>query len=159
MTIRELILQSNELVLELLSLQVASYRVEAELIGFDDIPLLQDGIHSLREAGEVFLGYYMDAEDRKELAGAISYTCDGSVVTICRMMVHPKYFRKGIAKSLLQYFLQDQQDKKASRFIVSTGTVNVPAVNLYKSFGFIERRVMTIAPHVTLTTFERLAVL
>lgn len=155
MTIRELTLRNNKQILEILSLQAASYRVEAEIIGFNDIPLLQDGIQSLREAGEIFLGYYMDTENKSELVGVLSYSGEGSVFTICRMMVHPMHFRKGIASRLLRYFLADQKAKNASRFIVSTCSANGPAVNFYKSFGFTERRVRTIAPQVTLITFER----
>jgi GNAT superfamily N-acetyltransferase len=157
MTIRQLSLQSNEQLLELLSMQVASYRVEAELIGFDDIPLLIEGIQSLRESEETFHGFFIETVEKEELAGAIAYSRDGSVVTICRMMVHPKHFRKGIARSLLQHLLSEQTAQNASRFIVSTGSANEPAANLYKSFNFVERRVMTIAPNVTLTTYERAA--
>ena len=50
LSIQQLQLQTNEEILALLSLQIASYRVEAELIGFDDIPPLKDGIQSIREA-------------------------------------------------------------------------------------------------------------
>ncbi|MBD0384273.1 GNAT family N-acetyltransferase [Paenibacillus sp. WST5] len=152
---RPLSLQTNDEILILLSLQIASYRVEAELIGFDDIPPLKDGIASIREADETFYGYYVEEEGSNILAGAISFSLEGTIVTICRMMVHPKYFRRGIARSLLQYILKEQQQSGASRFIVSTGTANAPAIQLYESFGFVQRRVFTVPPGVSLTTFER----
>jgi GNAT superfamily N-acetyltransferase len=154
MLIKRLSMKSNEEVLELLTLQLASYRVEAELIGFDGIPPLRDGIQSLRDAKETFIGCYNDVEGKEELAGAVSYTRNGSVVEICRMIVYPKHFRKGIASSLLRFLLDEQIRKGVSRFIVSTGTANLPAVSLYASFGFLERRVITIAPNITLTSFE-----
>lgn len=154
MVIKRLSMKSNEEVLELLTMQLASYQVEADLIGFDGIPPLKDGIQSLREAKETFIGCYMEAEGKEELTGAISFTRNGSVVEICRMIVHPKHFRKGIASSLLRHLMAEQRRKGVSRFIVSTGTANFPAVSLYKSFGFHERRVITIAPNITLTTFE-----
>ncbi|NEW09132.1 GNAT family N-acetyltransferase [Paenibacillus sp. SYP-B3998] len=150
-------LQTNNEILVLLALQLASYRVEADLIGFDDIPPLKDGIESLREAKETFYGYYVEEVSHK-LVGAISFAREGTVITICRMMVHPDYFRRGIARSLLQYLLGVQQDSGASRFIVSTGTANVPAIQLYESLGFVQRRVFTVPPGVCLTTFERPAV-
>jgi hypothetical protein len=62
MLIKRLSMKSNEEVLELLTMQLASYRVEADLIGFDVIPPLKDGIQSLREAKETFIGCYMDTE-------------------------------------------------------------------------------------------------
>ncbi|MEW9701340.1 GNAT family N-acetyltransferase [Paenibacillus sp. SI8] len=144
----------------MLSLQIASYRVEAERIGFDDIPPLKEGIASIREADEIFYGYYTADDDGSTmLVGAISYSCEGSVVTICRMMVHPDYFRRGIARALLKHVLTVQQRSGASRFIVSTGTANLPAVRLYEDFGFVQRRVFTVPPGVSLTTFERPALL
>ncbi|UKS27235.1 GNAT family N-acetyltransferase [Paenibacillus sp. HWE-109] len=155
MTIQPLALQTNEEILRLLSLQMASYRVEAELIGFEDIPPLKDGIDSIRKAGETFYGYFVQEENETRLAGAISFSSEGSVITICRMMVHPNYFRRGIARSLLQHILKLQEEEGAVLFVVSTGTANLPAVQLYQSFGFEMKRVFTVAPGVCLTTFER----
>jgi ribosomal protein S18 acetylase RimI-like enzyme len=159
MSIQRLLLETNEDILVLLSLQIASYRVEADLIGFDDIPPLKDGIHSLREAEETFYGFYVHENDKPTLAGAISYSREGCIVTICRMMVHPNFFRRGIARSLLQHILMDQQLNGATRFIVSTGTENLPAIQLYESFGFAVRRVFTVPPGISLTTFERPAII
>lgn len=157
MSIRQLSLQTNEDILILLALQIASYRVEAELIGFEDIPPLKDGIQSIREAKETFYGYYVEESDttKPTLAGAISFEREGNTVTICRMMVHPNFFRKGIASSLLQHILKEQEENGATRFIVSTGTANVPAFQLYERFGFTVRRVFTVPPGISLTTFER----
>jgi ribosomal protein S18 acetylase RimI-like enzyme len=142
-------LQDNREVLELLSLQLAAYRVEAELIGFNDIPPLKDSIQSIRQANETFIGYY----DDNELAGAISYSKKDGSVTICRMMVHPNHFRKGIASKLLSYVLD--REKTSDKFIVSTGAANIPAIELYKRHGFKECSAREIAPGIILTTFEK----
>ncbi|MFC5450043.1 GNAT family N-acetyltransferase [Paenibacillus aestuarii] len=157
MSIDLLELETNEEILALLSLQIASYQVEAEIIGFRDIPPLKDGIASIREAKkeETFLGYFTCEAEINKLAGAISFSREGTVVTICRMMVHPDYFRRGIARALIQNVIDRQEQQGASRFIVSTGTDNTPAVQLYESFGFTTRRVFTVPPGVSLTTFER----
>lgn len=155
MSIQQLLLETNADILVLLSLQLASYRVEANLIGFDDIPPLKDGIQSIREAEETFYGFFIHENDERRLAGAISYSREGTIVTICRMMVHPNFFRRGTARSLLQHILVEQQKNGATRFIVSTGSENLPAIRLYESFGFTVRRVFTVPPGVSLTTFER----
>ncbi|MDR6555607.1 GNAT family N-acetyltransferase [Paenibacillus qinlingensis] len=157
LSIQRLHLQTNEEILTLLALQIASYRVEAELIGFDDIPPLKDGIQSIREVKETFYGYFVDDHEKQTLAGAISFERDGCIVTICRMMVHPTFFRKGIASSLLQHILIEQEREGAMRFIVSTGSANLPAIRLYEAHDFIVRRVFTVPPGVSLTTFERAA--
>ncbi|NQX71528.1 GNAT family N-acetyltransferase [Paenibacillus alba] len=155
MSIQRLPLQTNAEILLLLSLQIASYRVEAELIGFEDIPPLKDGIDSIRKAEETFYGYFVQDENETKLAGAISFAREGSVITICRMMVHPNFFRRGIARSLLQHILMDQEKEGALLFLVSTGTANLPAIQLYQSFGFTLKRVFTVPPGVCLSTFER----
>ncbi|NOV02442.1 GNAT family N-acetyltransferase [Paenibacillus planticolens] len=155
MFIQPLSLHTNEDILHLLALQIASYRVEADLIGFDDIPPLKDGIQSIREAEETFYGYYVQEADERKLVGAISYSREGCVITICRMMVHPNFFRRGIARALLQHILQEQENNGAQLFVVSTGTDNLPAIQLYQSFDFIAKRVFTVPPGVSLTTFER----
>lgn len=155
MSIQSLPLHTNEEILHLLALQIASYRVEAELIGFEDIPPLKDGIQSIREAEETFYGYYVEEENERKLVGAISYSREGCVVTICRMMVHPHFFRRGIARALLEHILQKQENNGVQLFIVSTGTANLPATRLYQSFGFTVKRVFTVPPGVSLTTFER----
>lgn len=155
LSIQQLVLQTNEEILTLLALQIASYRVEAELIGFDDIPPLKDGIQSIREAKETFYGFFVDDHEGRSLAGAISFEREGCIVTICRMMVHPNFFRKGIASSLLQHIMKEQELAGAARFIVSTGTANLPAIRLYEGYGFIQRRIFTVPPGVSLTTFER----
>jgi ribosomal protein S18 acetylase RimI-like enzyme len=155
MSIQQLHLQTNEEILTLLALQIASYRVEAELIGFDEIPPLKDGIQSIREAEETFYGYYVNEQEGPKLVGVISFEREGSIVTICRMMVHPDFFRRGIASSLLQHILIEQEREGATRFVVSTGSANSPAIRLYEGYGFIVRRVFTVPPGVSLTTFER----
>ncbi|MBP1990921.1 GNAT family N-acetyltransferase [Paenibacillus eucommiae] len=157
MGIKRLSLKSNEEVLQLLSLQLASYQIEAKLTGASQAQMLPDGIQSLRAAKESFLGFFKLTGGKKVICGAISYSRDGSVVTICRLMVHPEHFRQGIARSLLDYVLADQRAKRASRFVVSACAANLPAVQLYTSSGFVERRTITIKSNITLTTFERSA--
>lgn len=147
--IRRLTFETNAKALELLQLQLAAYRVEAELIGFPDIPPLKDSISSIREAKEIFYGTY--AGD--ELAGAVSYGKSGGEATICRVMVHPHHFRKGIASSLLQFVLE--LESGADRIYVSTGAKNEPAVRLYRKHGFSEHSRRTIGPDIELITFVK----
>ena len=77
---------------EVLNIQMLSYKIEAEIIHYYDIPPLKDTIQSLQQCGEVFFGYYLN----KELCGVISIKTEDRIIDIHRLMVHPKYFRKGI---------------------------------------------------------------
>ncbi|MFC6457518.1 GNAT family N-acetyltransferase [Paenibacillus vulneris] len=142
-------IEDNHQVLELLMLQQLSYRVEAERIGFDEIPPLFDSPKTIRESGEQFFGYY----EGQQLAGAVSVKQGTKELTICRLMVHPSFFRRGIATQLLQYAEQFAMPGMAVK--VSTGTNNEPAVLLYGKHGYEAGQVLEIAPNVTLTVFHK----
>jgi len=97
--IRKLDLEDTETLRQILELQLASYKVEAEMIGFYDIPPLKDTMDSLKECGEIFYGYYAG----NVLAGIISYKVDENVLDIHRVAIHPNFFRMGIADKLVRF--------------------------------------------------------
>ncbi|MEC0129205.1 GNAT family N-acetyltransferase [Paenibacillus pabuli] len=151
MTIESLPLSDLEKLGQLWRLQHMAYRLEAEIIGFQDIPPLMDTMETLRNCGETFYGYI---DEDGELIGAVAVAEEETnTLTITRMMVHPEHFRKGIAASLMVHVFEQHPD--FPRYIVSTGTLNQPAVKLYTKFGFKPVEVMQIAPGVELTTFHR----
>ena len=133
----------------LLDLQYASYAVEARLIGFDGIPALHESPDDLRDCAESFLGL----DDENGLAGAVSWVRqhDGTL-EICRLMVHPRAFRRGIATTLLDAL---DHTEPARRTVVSTGTANHPALVLYARRGFAPVGTRQVAPGATVTILER----
>ncbi|OIK15584.1 GNAT family N-acetyltransferase [Bacillus sp. MUM 116] len=139
----------NDLAKNLFELQRASYLIEAELINYHEIPPLKESLNELLESNETFLGYF----EREELAGALSYEVDGNELTICRMVVHPNHFRKGIAQSLLSFLLEDK--KEFQIFKVSTGRENTPAKNLYLKNGFQLVRDIEIVPGLIISLLEK----
>ena len=69
------------------------------------------------------------------VAAVIELDANKKVVHIQSLVVDPKYFRQGIGRKLVQYVL----DKYEVELItVETGVDNLPAISLYKSFGFKE---------------------
>ena len=130
-------------------LQRAAYAVEAELIGFAGIPPLHESLQQLRDCGESFLGL----DDETGLAGAVSWTrLYGGTLDICRLMVHPRAHRRGIATTLL-----DSLDRlePAARAVVATGTANLPALALYRRRGFTPTGTRQVGPATTVTLLER----
>ncbi|MCR2807126.1 GNAT family N-acetyltransferase [Paenibacillus soyae] len=132
----------------ILDVQLPAYRVEAELIGYDDIPPLRDTVDTIRNSKETFVGYFIE----QELAGFISYESADDAIDLCRMVVHPGYFRRGIAKRLLAYVLADAASSK--KVTVSTGARNEPAKSLYRGFGFVLAKELEVAPGLSLAFFE-----
>lgn len=131
-------------------LQKVSYQVEAELIGFVAIPPLLDTVDTLMENDEIFYGYYI----KERLIGLISYKLEDEIVDIHRVAVHPDFFRKGIAIQLLAHIESLPMD--ICKFIVSTGSKNLPAIHLYTKLGFIKVEEKDVAPDLKITSFEKL---
>ncbi|KZE67450.1 histone acetyltransferase [Paenibacillus jamilae] len=142
-------LEDDDIVGQIWRLQHVAYRLEAELIGFNEIPPLMDTLETLRSCGESFYGWLEDGE----LLGALAVQSESSgSLTLTRMMVHPDHFRQGIADSLMKHVLNKYQS--VPLFIVTTGTLNTPAVALYRKHGFRPVSAAEVAPGVELTTYH-----
>ncbi|WP_409304480.1 GNAT family N-acetyltransferase [Peribacillus sp. SCS-155] len=147
--IKQINLSDPDALEELFTLQREAYRVEADLIGFSDIPPLKETPKDLAQCGESFLGCYIE----KEMAGAVSYTVDSDIAVICRMVVHPKHFRKGIARRLLQHLYSRLTGIHILR--VSTGKQNGPGVELYTNQGFRWMSDREVMPGFFISVFEK----
>ncbi|UOK56640.1 hypothetical protein MGI18_17535 [Bacillus sp. OVS6] len=79
---------------EVLNVQLPSYKVEAEIIDFYEIPRLKDTVETLLQCSETFFGYYIS----EELCGAISIKVEKDVMDIHRLIVHPNYFKKELPR-------------------------------------------------------------
>lgn len=147
--IKELIITNLETAQKVLQIQIPSYKIEAEIIGYYDIPPLTDTELTLQKCGELFFGYYID----EELAGAISYKVEEDTIDIHRLIVHPSHFRKGIAKALIQHVVS--QNKTSKNIVVSTGSLNTPATTLYLQLGFKEDKRVQVHDKLSLTFFKK----
>ncbi len=145
--IREIELLDVMAAAEILELQRKSYRMEADLIGSDEIPPLKETFEQLQNCGETFLGCYIDGS----LAGAVSFKKDGEVMDIHRMMVHPDFFRRGIARKLIAYLEQ----QNFSEIIVSTGAANAPAIKLYEKLGFDRQNDSVVGGGMVIANFKK----
>ena len=108
-------LTDHTLAERLLQIQHAAYAVEAELIGFDGIPPLQEDLAGLMQSTEHWLGRY----DGSTLVGAVAYEFpDDDTVEIARLIVDPAHARRGHGKALLDH-LDELEPRPTSQ--VSTG--------------------------------------
>jgi ribosomal protein S18 acetylase RimI-like enzyme len=134
---------------DVLKVQIPSYKVEAKIINYYDIPPLKDTVETLQACNETFFGYYIN----EVLCGAISIKIENNLIDIHRLIVSPKHFRKGIAKMLLEFIESNYQDIKT--IIVSTGAKNVPAVNFYMQNGFTKIEEISVNEHLSLASFQK----
>jgi ribosomal protein S18 acetylase RimI-like enzyme len=123
-------IQHEPAALELLELQRAAYRVEAERIGFAELPPLLETLEQLRRSDETFLG----CRAGRRLVGAVSYRRVGELLDIHRLMVHPDWFRRGVGGALLAQLQRCEPGVR--RIVVQTGAANEPALALYRRAGF-----------------------
>ncbi|WIV12690.1 GNAT family N-acetyltransferase [Proteiniborus sp. MB09-C3] len=148
--IKELNLKNIEMAKCILELQKASYKVEAEIIDFYEIPPLEDTIISLQECDETFYGYYIN----DILAGIISYKIIDNVLDIHRVAVHPSFFRRGIAGKLISFV--EEVNGSINKIVVCTGKKNLPAINLYIKNGYQRVRDKEISRDIYLTELEKI---
>jgi GNAT superfamily N-acetyltransferase len=131
-----------------LGLQRRSYRIEADLIGYEGIPPLHEELHELQACGEEFHGW----REAGELLAAISFRRAGRELDVHRMMVDPGHFRRGLARRLLRFVMALPE---VERTLVSTGAANLPACRLYESEGFTRLAPVTLPDGLQLARFER----
>ena len=123
----------NEIAQEIRRIFQASYTVEAELLKAIDFPPLKRTISQFLNSNSEFYAYYLN----QNIAGVIEIKNNQDLTHIQSLVVYPKYFRKGIGRKLVQFILDTY---KSSIFTVETGVENIPAVELYKSFDFKEKK-------------------
>ncbi|MGF7056950.1 GNAT family N-acetyltransferase [Brassicibacter mesophilus] len=148
--IKKLNLNDTETVKRVLELQIASYKVEADILGFYEIPPLKDTIDSLKKCDEIFYGYHI----RDALAGIISYKTINDTLDIHRVAVHPNFFRIGVGGKLVDYV--EGNERAINRIIVCTGNMNIPAVSLYLKKGYKKINDIEVSKGIYLTQFEKI---
>lgn len=132
----------------ILELQRTAYRIEADMMETDDIPPMRDNESALKKCGESFYGY----EYEGAVIGLVSYHLKEGMLELCRLVVSPSYFRKGIGRQLVEFVLREPSWDLAT---VCTGSVNEPALSLYKSEGFQEAEELEVSPGIILTRLEQ----
>jgi SAM-dependent methyltransferase/ribosomal protein S18 acetylase RimI-like enzyme len=130
---------------QLYELQRDAYRVEAELIEYDGIPPLHESLAELRIRQLDWRGIRIDGR----IVAAIAVTGEARRCDIDRLVVDPRWHRRGLGRRLVESVLMHDI------VTVSTGTANAPALALYESLGFRRINVREIAPGVTVTSLDR----
>lgn len=78
---------------------------------------------------------------------------DISKLDIRRLFVHPRHFKKGIAKKLLDYIETNERGYKS--IIVSTGSKNTPAIQFYQKNRFLITEEIRVPDKLSLTCYKK----
>lgn len=123
--------EKHEIAEQIFTVFQESYAVEARLLGAKDFPPLKRSIRDLMECETSFFGFWI----QKKLVGVIEIHAEVASFHIQSLVVHPTYFRQGIAGKLINFMLKLLP---GNTITVETGLANEPATMLYKKFGFKE---------------------
>jgi len=146
--IRQLQNSNRDVSIKIRSVFQASYAIEAELLNAVDFPPLKRPLESYIESNNDFFGYFKN----NELAGITEIKHHDSFTHIQSLVVHPRFFRQGVANELMTFILNSFSSKP---IIVETGVENAPATKLYKKFNFIEVKQWDTDHGVRKIRFER----
>jgi GNAT superfamily N-acetyltransferase len=112
-----------------LTVQRAAYAIEAELIGYPDLPPLRETLAGLQAtAEEIWL-----CSEGDELVGVVGLEHGAEEMVVARLFVAPAWFRRGVGSALVEHALQQARGRRVR---VGTGARNAPALALYERFGF-----------------------
>jgi ribosomal protein S18 acetylase RimI-like enzyme len=126
-----------------------SYRIEAKLLNATDFPPLKRPLKNYVNSNTEFFGYLKDGE----LAGVIEIEHNNRFTDINSLVVHPRFFRQGIARQLMEFVFNTFDSKL---FVVETGLENMPATELYKKFDFKEVKQWNTDHGIRKIKFERI---
>lgn len=134
---------------QIYQVQQAAYTIERDLIEYPDFPPLRVTRADIQQEPDRFLGYW----EGTRLAGVLSFTLSPEVLDIGRLIVHPEFFRRGIARTLLEEV--ERQATPPMRLTVSTAEKNYPAVQLYLKHGYSLSRRTTLPDGLVLVRFSK----
>ena len=133
--------------------QQAAYQIEASLIEYPNLPPLWETVEEIRECNETFV-VCLVANDTRHLIAVTSFEPIAGGVDICRMVVDPNHFRRGIATRLLQAV--EAQAGHGQRITVSTAQKNQPAVTLYQHNGYKLHHQTILPDGLVIVHFEKM---
>ena len=113
----------------MLEVQHAAYAIEAELIGYPQLPPAHETLAALQATGEeLWL-----CEAGGSVVGAVGLEHGEDEMVIARLFVAPAAFRRGVGSALVEHALARARGRRVR---VGTGARNAPALGLYERHGF-----------------------
>lgn len=135
----------EELAKQLIELQQQSYRIEANLINYPNIPPLNETVADLLREPKTWL----TASSDNHIIGAIAIETRADHWLLNKVIVSPRFFRRGVGRMLIQKV----KEETSVPLYVTTASHNTPAVKLYESEGFTQFKHERTTDGLLLRTF------
>jgi ribosomal protein S18 acetylase RimI-like enzyme len=138
----------------ILSLQRKAYQSEAALYQDWSIPPLTETLKDLQsEFGQMTV---LKAVATAGLVGSVRGTVKGSTCAVGRLIVDPKFQRRGIGSQLMRSL--ELLFPAVARFELFTGSRSEVNIRLYEHLGYRIFRTQVLSPKVTLVFMEKINV-
>lgn len=117
---------------ELYVLQILAFESEAKMIGSKCIPALMETEKEFANDFENWNTLKLINTDHS-IIGAIRYKEDEGIISVGRLMVHPKYRRQGLAQWMLREIDRMYPQTTKELYTCTKSWINI---NLYKRIGY-----------------------
>ncbi|MGD9209715.1 MAG: GNAT family N-acetyltransferase [Desulfobacteraceae bacterium] len=136
---------------EILNLQKLAYRSEALLYNDWTIPPLTQSLSEIETEFESM--FFFKALNKTKIIGSVRTSYDGITCRIGRLIVHPKFQKKGIGTSLMKKI--ESAFSHAKRFKLFTGSKSIENIGLYQRLGYQIVREESLSLSVRLVFMEK----
>ena len=140
---------------EILALQKLCFQSEARLSNNNQIPPLTQTLTDLTHEFETLRILKFVLGDK--IIGSVRGKLVGETCQIGRLMVHPKYQKRGLGSQLIAQI--ELNFASAKRFELFTGSFSVSNLRLYKHLGYREVRRVAVSDKLDLIYLQKSAVL
>lgn len=136
---------------EILSLQYAAYRSEAELLKKPDIPPLTQTLFDLQAEfdKQIFL---KTVDNTGKIVGSVRFFSEGDTVYVGKLIVRPEFQNRGIGTNLL---LEVEKIFPNKRYELFTSNKSRKNISLYERLGYKIFAEKIIAKDLTFVYLEK----
>ncbi|HEX2934182.1 MAG TPA: GNAT family N-acetyltransferase [Bacteroidales bacterium] len=135
---------------QILEIQKAAFRYEAEIYGRDDLPPMRQTLESMIED---FGKYdFFKASYNKEIIGSVRALVKGNTCYIGRLVVLPKCHKHGIGSKLMDSL---EQKYAGYRFELFTGKKSIDNIRFYSKRGYTIYDEFSEADNIVLVKMEK----
>lgn len=135
---------------QILEIQKAAFRYEAEIYGRDDLPPVRQTLESM--IGDFGKYDFFKASYNNEIIGSVRAQVKDNTCYIGRLVVLPKYHKRGIGSKLMDAL---EQKYAGCRFELFTGKKSIDNIRFYSKRGYVIYDEFSEADNIVLVKMEK----